>query len=88
MKLCHQTLTPDGWRCDDCGAGPYKVRCRRNCGTLPPGQPQTCPECGEALVRKQRLPEGKWYWRCPECRVDRGECRSCNDQPSSKGSSK
>lgn len=75
---CDLEQRADGlWHCKaDCGRRPYPKKVRQQCGQQ--AQPQTCPECGEDLVRKQRLPEGKWYWRCPECRVDRGECRSCN----------
>ena len=62
--------------CGRLGKAGRKQMCQVPCA--PPQQPKTCPECSTPLVRKQRLPEGKWYWRCELCRVDKGECVGCN----------
>lgn len=63
--------------CVNCGrpgkAG-RKQMCKAKCGSL-------CHECGEQLVKKQRLPEGKWWWWCGRCHEARHECVSCNMRP-------
>lgn len=43
-----------------------------------PPQAAKCPTCSTALVKKRRLPEAKWVWRCVPCRVDVRECVPCN----------
>jgi hypothetical protein len=75
---CYLEQRPDGlWHCKvGCGRAPYPKKVRQRCGEQP--KPKTCPECSTPLVRKQRLPEGKWWWFCGTCHKAIAECRSCN----------
>jgi hypothetical protein len=94
MKLCNQHLTAEGeWQCVDCGAGPYKVPCSRNCGVKPsdnkPAKPKACPLCGRVLdpehdKRSLARDGGRIHWWCPACHISCGECRTCNSKPKGK----
>lgn len=75
------TLIPaegGGYRCRDCGAGPYTdPSARRTCGVRKT-KPRRC-ECGaEVVVRKLAADAYRWHFWCPACRADRGLCPSCN----------
>jgi hypothetical protein len=81
---CTLEQRADGlWHCKaGCGRKPYPKKVRQRCGHQP--EPKKCLECGTALVRKPRLPEGLVWWRCEPCRKDIEPCRPCNAQAAAK----
>lgn len=65
------------WVCSDCGFSHDKP-IRKQCGNKSESPKPACPDCGTTLVKKKRLPEGKWFLRCEVCHKDIAECRGCN----------
>lgn len=68
--------------CTTCGRTADVLHKRQMCGQKP-CDPTPKHTCGQPLVRKQRLPQGTWWWRCEACHAWDRECKRCNaKQPS------